>query len=239
MATDHTLAIFAAELILLLLVGRLLGEGMNRIGQPALFGQLLAGVLLGPSVFGLLLPELRAVVFPDSKTLKTMIDAVSQIGILLLLLLTGMETNLALVHRRRRAVISSSLSGIAVPFVCGVALAYALPTDVVPAHENQLVTALFLGTALAISSVKIVAMTLMEIGVIRRDIGQLILATAILDDTIAWIIIAVIAGIAAHGRVDLARRRREHRRHGAVPRLLPHHRPAAGGAIDRVGATTT
>ena len=204
MATDHTLAIFIAELILLLLVGRVLGEGMNRLGQPALFGQLLAGVLLGPSVFGLLLPELRLVIFPDDKTLKAMIDAVSQIGILLLLLLTGMETNLALVQRRRRAVISSSLSGIAVPFACGVALAYALPADVVPVHANPLVTALFLGTALAISSVKIVAMTLMEIGVIRRDIGQLILATAILDDTIAWIIIAVIAGIAAHGQVDLA-----------------------------------
>jgi Kef-type K+ transport system membrane component KefB/nucleotide-binding universal stress UspA family protein len=202
--TDHTLAIFLAELILLLLVGRVLGEGMNRLGQPALFGQLLAGVLLGPSVFGLLLPELRAVVFPDNKTLKAMIDAISQIGILLLLLLTGMETNLALVRRRQRAVISSSLAGIAVPFACGVALAYALPTDIVPHHDNRLVTALFLGTALAISSVKIVAMTLLEIGVIRRDIGQLILATAILDDTIAWIIIAVIAGIAAHGGVDLA-----------------------------------
>ncbi|TMJ32002.1 MAG: potassium transporter [Alphaproteobacteria bacterium] len=200
---DHTLAIFAAELILLLLVGRVLGEGMSRIGQPALFGQLLAGVLLGPSVFGLLLPEWRAVVFPDDKTLKTMIDAVSQIGILLLLLLTGMETNLALMQRRRRAVVASSLSGIAVPFACGMALAYALPSEVVPGHENPLVTALFLGTALAISSVKIVAMTLMEIGVIRRDIGQLILATAILDDTVAWIIIAVISGIATSGTVDL------------------------------------
>ncbi|MBS0526541.1 MAG: cation:proton antiporter [Proteobacteria bacterium] len=200
---DHTLAIFAAELILLLLVGRLLGEGMNRIGQPALFGQLLAGVLLGPSVFGMLAPHWRAVVFPDDKTLKTMIDAVSQIGILLLLLLTGMETNLALVRRRTRAVISSSLSGIAVPFACGVALAYALPKDVIPSHDNPLVTALFLGTALAISSVKIVAMTLMDIGVIRRDIGQMILSTAILDDTIAWIIIAVISGIATHGTVDL------------------------------------
>lgn len=200
---DHTLAIFAAQLILLLLVGRVLGEGMSRIGQPALFGQLLAGVLLGPSVFGLLAPHWRAVVFPDDKTLKTMIDAVSQIGILLLLLLTGMETNLALVRRRTRAVISSSLSGIAVPFACGVALAYALPKDVIPSHDNPLVTALFLGTALAISSVKIVAMTLMDIGVIRRDIGQMILSTAILDDTIAWIIIAVISGIAAHGSVDL------------------------------------
>ena len=65
-----------------------------------------------------------------------MIDAVSQIGILLLLLLTGMETNLALVNRKRRAVISTSLFGIAVPFVCGVALAYALPADVIPSRTT-------------------------------------------------------------------------------------------------------
>jgi Kef-type K+ transport system membrane component KefB len=133
-----------------------------------------------------------------------MMKAVSEIGILMLLLLTGMETNLALMKQRRRAMVSSSLSGIALPFVCGMALAYALPADLVPSGEARLVTALFLGTALSISSVKIVAMTLMEIGVIRRDIGQLILSTAILDDTLAWIIIAVIAGIAAHGQVSLS-----------------------------------
>lgn len=204
MEANHTLAIFAAELILLLLTGRLLGEVMNRFGQPALFGQLIAGVVLGPSVFGLLWPEGRQFIFPDNKTLKTMIDAISQIGILLLLLLTGMETNLALVRRRKRAVIASSISGIAVPFALGVALAYALPGGAIPMHENRLVTALFLGTALSISSVKIVAMVLIDIGAMRRDLGQLILATAILDDTIAWIIIAVIAGIATHGTVDLA-----------------------------------
>ena len=193
-----------AELILLLVTGRLLGEAMNRFGQPALFGQLLAGVLLGPSVFGILLPGAHHFLFPDNKTLKAMIDAVSQIGILLLLLLTGMETNLALVRRRKRAVISSSIAGIAVPFALGVALAYVLPGDAIPMHENRLVTALFLGTALSISSVKIVAMVLIDIGAMRRDLGQLILATAILDDTIAWVIIAVIAGIAAHGQVDVA-----------------------------------
>ena len=204
MIFDHTLAVFAAELILLLLAGRLLGEGLSRLGQPALFGQLLAGVLLGPSIFGAFFPELRQMLFPDSKTLKSMIDGIAQTGILLLLLLTGMETNLALIKRRRRTVVSSSLFGIAVPFACGVALAYALPGTVIPEHSTRLVTALFLGTALAISSVKIVAMVLMEIGAIRRDLGQLILATAILDDTIAWIIIAVISGIAAHGAVDLA-----------------------------------
>jgi len=201
---DHTTAIFVAELILLLFFGRLIGEAMTRIGQPAIFGQLLAGVLLGPSVFGLLLPELRAVVFPNTPALKSMIDAVSQIGILLLLLLTGMETNLALVNRKRRAVVSTSLTGIAIPFACGVALAYLLPAELIPSPTGRLVTALFLGTALSISSVKIVAMVLMEVGAIRRDLGQLILATAILDDTLAWIIIAVISGIAAHGTVSLA-----------------------------------
>lgn len=192
-----------AELVLLLFFGRMLGEVMSRIGQPAIFGQLLAGVLLGPSVFGALLPELRQVIFPGTPALKSMIDAISQIGILLLLLLTGMETNLSLVNRKRRAVISTSIFGIAVPFAAGAMLAYALPAELIPSPETRLVTALFLGTALSISSVKIVAMVLMEVGAIRRDLGQLILATAILDDTIAWVIIAVIAGIAAHGTVSL------------------------------------
>ena len=203
MHADPSAAIFTVELILLLFVGRMLGEVMSRIGQPAIFGQLLAGVVLGPSVFGALFPDLWHLIFPGTPTIKNMIDAVSQIGILLLLLLTGMETNLALVNRKRRAVISTSLLGIAVPFACGVALIYALPAGMLP-HENaRLITGLFLGTALAVSSIKIVAIVLIEVGAIRRDVGQLILATAILDDTLAWVIVAIIAGIAAQGAVDL------------------------------------
>ena len=184
MAAGHTTAIFAAQLILLLFFGRMLGEIMSRAGQPAIFGQLLAGVMLGPSILGSLLPDIRHMV-SGTPALKSMIDAVSEIGILLLLLLTGMETNLSLINRRKAAVISSSLFGIAVPFASGVLLAYALPQDLIPSPAGRLVTALFLGTALSISSVKIVAMVLMEAGAIRRDLGQLILATAILDDTIA------------------------------------------------------
>jgi len=136
---DHTTAIFVAELILLLFFGRMLGEVMSRIGQPAIFGQLLAGVLLGPSVFGAVAPDLRQVIFPGTPALKSMVDAVSQIGILLLLLLTGMETNLSLVNRKRRAVISTSFFGIAVPFVCGVLLTYALPKELIPSPEAPLV----------------------------------------------------------------------------------------------------
>ena len=203
MPESHIFAIFLAQLIVLMIVGRLFGEGMTRIGQPAIFGQLLAGVALGPSLFGALLPGLYAVVFPDSDKLKTMIDAVSQVGILLLLLLTGMETNLQMVQRRFRVVVMTSATGIAIPFACGVTLGFFLPQALVPDPARQFITALFIGTALSISSVKIVAMVLMEVGFIRRDLGQLILATAILDDTIAWILVAVIAGMAAQGTVDL------------------------------------
>ena len=125
-------------------------------------------------------------------------------------------------------MISSSLSGIAVPFACGVALAYALPEG---RHPDATTTGWSRRCSSArrssISSVKIVAMVLMEIGAIRRDLGQLILATAILDDTIAWVIIAVIAGIAAHGSGRPHERRREPR---AAPRCSsPSASRSAGG----------
>jgi len=82
--------IFLSQIIALLVCGRLMGELMHRIGQPAVMGQLIAGILLGPSVLGALWPELQHSLFPTSPDQKAMIDAVAQLGILLLLLLTGM-----------------------------------------------------------------------------------------------------------------------------------------------------
>src|SRR5438874_6727623 len=90
--------VFLLQIILLLACGRLLGEGMQRIGQPAIMGQLIAGVLLGPSVLGALLPDLQQMLFPKTPEQRAMIDAVSQLGILMLLLLTGMETDFGLVR---------------------------------------------------------------------------------------------------------------------------------------------
>ena len=105
-------ALFLAQIVLLLLVGRLMGEAMQRIGQPAVMGQLIAGILLGPSVFGAIWPEAQRAVFAANPQQKSMIDAVSQLGILMLLLLTGMETDLRLVKKARRAAISTSVAGI-------------------------------------------------------------------------------------------------------------------------------
>lgn len=196
--------VFLGQIILLLTVGRLLGELMQRMGQPAVMGQLLAGLVLGPSVLGALWPDLQQALFPSGAEQKSMIGAVSQLGILLLLLLTGMETDLGLVRKTGRAAFSVSATGIAVPFVCGYLLGELLPEAMLPRPELRLITSLFLGTALSISSVKIVAMVVREMHFMRRNLGQVIVASAIIDDTIGWTIIAIISGLAMHGEVDLA-----------------------------------
>ena len=203
-SSDHALTIFILEIVLLLFFGRLLGEIMQRFGQPAVMGQIIAGVILGPSIFGHLSPSVYGVVFPNDPVQKKMIDAVSQLGIMMLLLLTGIETDLKLVNRMRRTAIFTSLSGIIFPFACGYILGQYLPDSVIPDPSRRLVTSLFLATALSISSVKIVAMVIMEVGFLRRNVGQIILASAILDDTIGWIIIAIIGGIASSGTVNLS-----------------------------------
>jgi Kef-type K+ transport system membrane component KefB/nucleotide-binding universal stress UspA family protein len=196
-------AVFLCQVILLLVSGRLLGEAMLRIGQPAVMGQLIAGILLGPSVLGVLWPQLQHAIFPSGREQRAMIDAVSQLGILMLLLLTGMETDLSVVRKSRGTVLSVSLTGITVPFVCGFGLGELLPETMLPDPEQRLVTSLFLGTALSISSVKIVAMVVREMNFMRRTVGQLIVTSAIIDDTTCWIIMAITFGLALHGGVDL------------------------------------
>jgi Kef-type K+ transport system membrane component KefB/nucleotide-binding universal stress UspA family protein len=195
--------LFIAQLALLMLVGRLLGELMIRMKQPGVMGQLIAGLALGPSLLGALFPDFQHALFPAAKEQKAMLDAISQFGVLMLLLLTGMETDLRLVRRTGGTSAIASLAGIIVPFVCGVALGEALPEAMLPDPGKRLITSLFLGTALSIASVKIVATVIREMNFMRRTVGQVILASAIIDDTIGWMITAVIFSLALQGHVDM------------------------------------
>jgi len=197
-------ALFIAQIVLLLPVGRLLGEVMQRIGQPAVIGQLIPGIVLGPSVFGTIWPDAQHAIFAGGREQKAMIEAVSDLGILMLLLLTGMETDLKLVKRARRAAVSVSAAGIVVPFVCGFVLGQFLPEAMLPRPDQRLITSLFLGTALSIASVKIVAMVVREMKFMRRKIGTTLVASAIIDDTVGWTIIAITSSLALHGVLNAA-----------------------------------
>ena len=191
-----------AQVIVLVIFGRLLGEIMFRLGQPSIVGQILAGIILGPSVLGGLWPQFQTLLFPTGEQ-ATMINGLSQLGILFLLLLAGMETDLGLAYSLRRTAAAMSLTGIAVPLLCGFALGLLLPEALLPDPGKRLVAALFLGTALSISSLKIVATVVREMNFMRRNIGQLIVASAVIDDTAGWVIIAITLGIASTGSVAL------------------------------------
>src|SRR3954469_391113 len=195
--------IFLAHLITLMLVGRLLGEAMNRIGQPSIMGMLLGGILLGPSALGALLPDLQHALFPKTPEQKAMLDGISRFGILLLLLLTGMETDLRLVRRVGRAALSISATGVAVPFICGFTLGQLLPESLLPHPDQRFLTSLFLGTALSISSIKIVAAIVREMGLPPPQSRTIIVASAICEDSIGWIIIAITFSLAEAGSIDL------------------------------------
>jgi Kef-type K+ transport system membrane component KefB/nucleotide-binding universal stress UspA family protein len=197
-------AIFLAQIVVLLLTARLLGELLSRWGQPPVMGQLLAGIALGPSVLGHIAPAAELALFPHVPQQSAMLEAVAQLGVLLLLLLTGMETDLSVMRRSGRAAISVSLAGIALPFLFGVLAIELLPAAMLARPHERTLLALFIGTALAVSSVKIVAALVRELGFIRRTVGQIILAAAIIDDAIGWIFVSVTLGLAQRGHVDPA-----------------------------------
>ncbi len=194
--------LFFTQIVLLILVGRLLGEWMQRKGQPAVIGQLLAGILLGPSVFGTIWPTAQEFVFPSSATDRPMLTAVAELGVLLLLLLTGMETDMSIIRKAHRIALITSAAGIVLPFSLGYLFGQSLPDSLIADPNLRMISSLFIATALSISSVKIVAAVLQEVDYLKRNLGQVILATALLDDTAGWTILGLISGLASKGVVE-------------------------------------
>jgi Kef-type K+ transport system membrane component KefB len=199
----HAVFLLLLQLAVLLFMARFLGEIMRKLGQPPVVGELLAGVVLGPSVFGALLPSLQAAVFPPSQHQADLLAVVSWIGVLFLLIVTGLETDLRLIKRRGRSALVISAGGILVPFGTGLALGMMLPASYLADPAQRLVFALFMAVAMSISAVPVIAKVLMDLRLTRRDIGQLILAAAMTDDTVGWILLSVVAGLATAGTVNL------------------------------------
>lgn len=202
--TEHHVLLLIVQIAMLLLAARLCGEVALRLGQPPVIGQLVAGILLGQSFLGALLPDLAALVFPVEATQSYLLEVVSWIGVLFLLMLTGMETDIALIRQQGRPVAFTALTGVLFPFILGVGFGYLLPDRLLTNPESRLVLSLFLGTVLSISSVPVIAKILVDMQLLRRNVGQLILAGALAHDTVGWIILAVVASIAAGGTVQLA-----------------------------------
>lgn len=199
----HAVFLLLLQICVLLAVARLLGEVMRKFRQPAVVGELLAGVLLGPTTFGLLAPELQSTIFPPVQSQADLLSVVTWMGVLFLLIVTGFETDIRLILQRGKGALLISAGGIIVPFSTGLGLGWVLPEHFLASPSQRMVFALFMAVAMSISAVPVIAKVLFDLKLVRRDIGQLTLAAAMTDDTIGWILLSVVAGLATRGSIDL------------------------------------
>jgi Kef-type K+ transport system membrane component KefB/nucleotide-binding universal stress UspA family protein len=201
--SHHAVLLLLVQLAVLLFVARLLGEVMRKLKQPAVIGELTAGIVLGPSLLGAVAPDIQAAIFPMEQHQADLLSVVAWLGVICLLVVTGLETDIGLIRRRGASALLVSAGGIIVPFATGFALGQALPAEYLTTPDDRIVFSLFMAVAMSISAVPVIAKVLMDLRLIRRDIGQLILAAAMTDDTIGWVLLAVVAGLATAGTVDV------------------------------------
>ncbi len=201
--SEHQVLVFLIQIVLLLVTARLLGQVCRRFGQPAVVGELTAGVLLGPSVLGRLAPDVFDWIFPAGALQSGMLFAVGWLGVILLLVVTGFETDLALIARLGKAAVLVTAGSLLVPFFFGLGGGYLAPDSLLGDEAERSVFALFLAAALTISSLPVIAKILSELQLLRRNFGQLTLAVAMANDVIGWVLLGLIAGLAGSGRFDL------------------------------------
>jgi Kef-type K+ transport system membrane component KefB len=180
----------------MLFSAKMLGEIFTKLKQPAIIGEILAGVILGPTILGMLSPGTFEFLFPKNSEVNVAIDGITNIAVVLLLLVSGLEVDLAIVFRHRKTALSISVIGIIIPFVLGFCIAYLFPGLLgLVESQDRVVFALFIGTAIAISSLPVIAKILMDLKIFKSLIGSIIIASAMLNDLIGWIIFSVILGL--------------------------------------------
>jgi K+:H+ antiporter len=197
--TEHQLLLFLIEVTVLFLAARVGGELAARLGIPLHVGELVVGMVIGPSLLGWVWPEAFDALFPSDPSQRALLDTFSWTGVIFLVLLGGLETRLGILRKSRSAVLGGWIGGFGLPFVAGFFLGMQFPDRIVPTTIDKPVFALFLATAMSISAIPVIARILMDLELYRTRVGMIILSTAIADDTIGWIVLAVVAGLASGG----------------------------------------
>ncbi len=183
----------------LLLASFVTGEIMLRIGQPPVIGQLLSGIVLGHSVFGKLCPELSSMIFRADPIQFDSLGVVSWLGAIFLLMLAGMEMDLDVIRKQGRPVVMIALAASIIPFAVAFGCALCLPQSLVGPTNNGVLTALFIATLFSMSSVPVIAKILGELNLLRRDVGQIIVASALVHDGVGYILLGFVAALIPGG----------------------------------------
>ncbi|MEU5534705.1 cation:proton antiporter [Streptomyces sp. NPDC020362] len=181
-------------LAVIMVVVRLVGAALKRLGQPAVVGEIVAGIVLGPSVLGFFLPDVQRAVFPAS--ILPSLDTLAQLGVVLFMFLVGLELPLDLLRRSGPVAAALAQASTAVPFLCGAALAAMLLDSYRPAGASRLALVMFVGVAFAITAFPVLARVLGEQRLTHTPLGTLGMATAGIGDVIAWCLLAAVTAVA-------------------------------------------
>lgn len=190
------------QLLLLLFAARLLGEISQKLKQPAVIGEIIAGVILGPSILGnieFISPYVNLYQYPS-----VMLEIVSLLGALMLLFITGYEIDLGLIKHHFKSASSTALGGLVIPFLSGFFICYLIPDKLLVNPEERFIFSLFIATAMSVSAIPVIAKVLIDLNLLRRDIGQITIAAGMIDDTVAWIILSFVLGLIQIGSVTVS-----------------------------------
>ncbi len=191
------LSILLLQIVAIIIAARTFGFLFNKIRQPSVIGEVVAGIFLGPSVLGSLFPAYTDFLFP--KTSLPVLQLFSQLGLLLFMFVIGMELDVKIVKQKARAAIIISHASIIIPYGLGMVLAYFIYKDYAPANINFLSFSLFIGIAMSITAFPVLARILQERRMTRTRIGSIAIACAAADDISAWCILAAVISIVNAG----------------------------------------
>jgi Kef-type K+ transport system membrane component KefB len=187
----------------MLIFSRILAEFGKRWKLPMVMGELMVGIILGPTILGTFAPDISAYLFPlkTNEHVSIALDGIFSLSVIMLLFVAGMEVQLATVLRQGRAAISTGLGSMLLPFATGFGVAWYLPEWFGSAAGTQMhfLFALFMGTAMSISALPVIARILMDMNLFRTNIGMIIIASAMFNDLVGWLIFSFILSVGGMG----------------------------------------
>src|SRR5688572_23852489 len=189
----NPLSVLLLQIIVIIVVAGLFGALFRRMHQPPVMGEMVAGIVMGPSVLGFFFPDAMSFIFPQT-SLETL-RLLSQIGVVLFMFIVGMELNVRHLRERGSAAVMISHASIIVPFLLGATLSLFLYRDLAPPETSFTAFALFIGVAMSITAFPVLARILDDRGLSQTFLGSIALTCAAVDDVTAWCILALVIAI--------------------------------------------
>lgn len=200
---EHAILMFLVQFGVILFTARLLGELAQRLGQPPVLGELLGGLVLGPSVLGVWAPSVQAALFPPDQLSFHLLELASWFGMILLLVIVGLEVDVRVVRKLGRSAFKLTFFDFFVTFTAGWWLAQYLPAHLMGPLKDRAILAVFMGTAMSITAIPVLAKILMDLGMMKRNFAVTALGAALVEDLFGWVILSVVLDMARHGAGDL------------------------------------